>query len=224
MSDIVLFIIVALAGYFIGNIEFAVIISRLTYKDDIRKHGSGNAGTTNMMRVYGMKPGLATFLGDFLKGLLGTLLLSFIGSIFASDTVYFGAKASDICKYTGAMCIVIGHDYPILFGLRGGKGAASSLGIAFVLAPIIALVVTVLCFILIYATQIVSLGSLLGMTIFSASLIIHGINIGDYAMVTLAVLLCVILVIRHSDNISRLLQGKENKLFKRPDKHENNIE
>lgn len=62
------------------------------------------------------------------------------------------------------------------------------------------------------------------MTIFSASLIIHGINIGDYAMVTLAVLLCVILVIRHSDNISRLLQGKENKLFKRPHKHENNIE
>ncbi|MDO4568446.1 MAG: glycerol-3-phosphate 1-O-acyltransferase PlsY [Clostridia bacterium] len=218
MNEALIFAAAGIGGYLIGNIEFAVIISRLTYKDDIRNHGSGNAGTTNMMRVYGMKPGLVTFLFDFLKGVLGTLLCSMLGGLLPGDALYIGATAKELCTYIGAVCIVLGHDYPVFFKLKGGKGAASSLGIAYVLSPLAGVVVTVVCFIVIYASQMVSLGSLLGMTIFTVWMTVVGITSGNAALAVMVCAMWVLLVVRHRDNIQRLIRGEESKLFKRPSK------
>lgn len=83
--------LVLIMGYFIGNIETAVLVSRMAYGDDIRKHGSGNAGTTNMLRVFGMKPGMLTFIGDFLKGILSVIIGRLICGWLCGDAIILGA-------------------------------------------------------------------------------------------------------------------------------------
>ena len=97
----------AALGYIIGNIQFAVIFSYLLHRDDVRHHGSGNAGSTNMLRVYGKKDGIITFAGDLLKGVAGVL----IGRLLGGEN----------CAYMGAMGVVLGHCYPAFFGFSCGK-------------------------------------------------------------------------------------------------------
>ncbi len=105
--------IIAIAAYLLGNVQFAIILSKWKYHDDVRKHGSGNAGSTNMLRVFGLKPGLLTFAGDFCKGVLAVLL----GRLVA------GERGS----YVAALFVVLGHDFPVFLQFKGGKGVASNL-------------------------------------------------------------------------------------------------
>lgn len=212
--------LVLIMGYFIGNIETAVLVSRMAYGDDIRKHGSGNAGTTNMLRVFGMKPGMLTFIGDFLKGILSVIIGRLICGWLCGDSIILGADMATMGGYLCGLGTVLGHDFPIFFGFKGGKGAASTLGIAWMVAPWVALGITGFSFIAIYATQMVSVGSLLGMTLFTAITIV--LNTSNIPLIILCSALWLLLIIRHGDNIRRIFNGTESRLFKRPGRgHEN---
>lgn len=189
----------AIVGYLLGNIETAVILSRIKYHDDVRQHGSGNAGTTNMLRVFGMLPGILTFIGDFIKGIVAVLLGRLI--------------AGNIGGYFCGLFSVLGHDFPAFFGFKGGKGVATTLAIAWMLSPLYAAIATIIGFVIIYFTQMVSLGSLIGVTLFMLTLAITNIN-SDLLLANLCILLWVLVIVRHKDNIKRILKGTETKLFK----------
>ena len=193
------YLICIIGGYLLGNLETAIFVSRVKFHDDVRKHGSGNAGTTNMLRVFGMGAGAVTFLGDFIKGVLAVLL----GRLVLGET---GA-------YLCGVCAVLGHDYPVFFRFKGGKGVATTLAIAWMTHPLVAAIVTVVGFVIIYLSQMVSLGSMLGITLFMLVSVIA--DSGNTPFVVMCVILWLLIILRHHENISRILKGNENKLFQR---------
>lgn len=204
-------VLCVVAGYLIGNLQTSVLVSRAMYRDDVRRHGSGNAGTTNMLRVFGIGPGALTFAGDLIKGVAGVAL----GRLIAGE--YGG--------YVAGLFVVLGHDFPALFGFRGGKGVASTLGIAWAISPIIAAATSVLTFGVIFITKTVSLGSLLGALLFFVLLLIF--EWGNTFKLIFAAALIVLILIRHMENIRRLVKGDEAKLFqtkkKREEQEKNNM-
>jgi len=189
-------VLCALIGYLLGNVQFAVIISRLKYKDDIRNHGSGNAGSTNMLRVFGLKPGLVTFVGDFLKGVAGVL----IGRLLFGETG----------GYVTALFVVIGHDFPAFLGFKGGKGVAATFGAVWIINPWYGLVITVVAAVTLLIFKTISIVSLAGASAgILTALVIDG---GDLLRVIVIFILWALIVLRHLENIQRIVKGQESKL------------
>ncbi len=182
-------------GYLIGNIQFAVILSHVMHKDDVRNHGSGNAGSTNMLRVYGKLAGILTFAGDILKGVLGVVIGRLLGG--------------EVCACFGALGVVLGHCYPAFFGFHGGKGAASSLGAITALNPLFGGIVTLIVVIVAAITKTVSAASLAG----TLGYLIMCLIWGSKANKLLAVALFTIIYLRHKENIIRIIKGSEGKLL-----------
>ncbi|MBQ1771331.1 MAG: glycerol-3-phosphate 1-O-acyltransferase PlsY [Clostridia bacterium] len=189
-------LICAVVGYLLGNLQSAVIVSKLQYRQDIRHYGSHNAGTTNMLRVYGTSPGTLTFIGDLLKMvasvLIGRALMGMLGG------------------YIAGACTVIGHCYPVFAEFKGGKGAASLLAFTWMVYPLAGLCVTVTAAVAFLIWKRVSLSSLLGGLVFVILVLIFRWN--NTALVIFAVLLYSFMVFRHKDNIRRLIRGEEPKL------------
>lgn len=200
--------IVAIIGYLLGSINSAVILSKVVYKQDIRTQGSGNAGMTNMNRVYGKKAALFTFLGDFCKGIIAVLVGKLIFGLAGFDGSYGACIA-------GAFA-VIGHNWPVYFGFKGGKGVLTSFSVLLIVVPIPTLIVFALFVILVAITKYVSLGSIAGS--FALPLIVF--FAGEYLLsvsgLTPVFYLCVfvaaLIIIRHHANIKRLIKGEESKL------------
>ena len=190
-------ILLAILGYLIGNIESAVLLSRGMYHEDVRSRGSGNAGSTNMLRVYGLKAGIVTFIGDFLKGVVAVV----VGRLICGSTG----------GYIAGLFAVVGHDFPVLFNLRGGKGVATSLAVIWLVSPFTAAIATLVGCTLIWITRFVSLGSMVGIVLFSAVTI--AISPDDPALVILCSALSVLVLIRHYENIGRLMRGTESRLL-----------
>ena len=191
-------IVCVLTGYFLGNIQTAIIVSRAYYHDDVRNHGSGNAGSTNMVRVYGYRPGAITFAGDFLKAAAGIV----IGQLVCGT----------LGGYLAGLFVVVGHCWPVLDGFRGGKGVASSCGIAVLTFPLGAAIALIAGGIILAVNKRVSLMSLISIVLFFlATLILRTANV---PLVVLAGLLVAIIYVRHIDNIKRLLHGEEQRLKK----------
>jgi len=203
-SNWIYYLLCAVAGYLLGHVQFAVIISRLKYKDDVRNHGSGNAGTTNMLRVFGLKSGLVTFIGDFLKGVAGVL----IGRLIMGETG----------GYVMALFVILGHDFPVLLGFRGGKGVASSFGALWILHPWIGIIVTLSAAAALVIFKTISIVSMIGGTVYMVlALIFHG-EVWLHNVVN--ILFWALIVVRHTDNIKRIIKGEEKKVSigKRADK------
>ena len=201
MSQALIYCIAAIAGYLIGNIQFAVIFSHLLHHDDVRHHGSGNAGSTNMLRVFGLKAGVITFIGDLIKGAGAVLLGRAIG----------GQEAA----YCAALGVVIGHCWPVFFRFKGGKGVASSLGAAVLLNPLWGLVAGVAGIVVAAITRKISPASLTGFTVYLIIALIYGNTMWDKIS---AILLFAIVVYRHRENIARLIHGEESAVFERREK------
>ena len=125
------YLIIALAGYLLGNISVGILISKIYGVRDIRTHGSGNAGSTNVLRTLGWLPSVLTLIGDCLKGYLAAELGRYL--------------AGDIGLIIGGICAIIGHDFPVFFRFRGGKGIATSLGLIIATKPWICLLYTSRC-------------------------------------------------------------------------------
>ncbi len=185
-------------GYLLGNIQTAIIVSRAYFHDDVRKHGSGNAGSTNMVRVYGYGPGAITFAGDSLKAFLAVLLGQLI--------------CGQIGGYIAGLFVVVGHCWPVFDGFHGGKGVASSYSIAILSFPLGALGAIAIGGAILLINKKMSIMSLAAMLLFFiATLIFQADNL---PLIALAGLLNVVVFVRHADNIKRLIHGEEQRLRK----------
>lgn len=191
-------LVCVLAGYLLGNIQTAILVSRAYFHDDVRNHGSGNAGSTNMVRVFGYGPGAITFAGDFLKAFLG---------ILAGQLV-----CGTIGGYIAGLFVVVGHCWPVFAGFRGGKGVASSYSIAIWTFPLGALLAVAVGAAILLVQKKMSLMSLAAILLFFAATLVF--RICDLPLVLLAGLLAIIVYVRHIDNIQRIIHGEEQRLRK----------
>ena len=200
-------LICIIAPYLLGSMNFAIIISKLKYGSDIRQHGSGNAGMTNMMRTYGKGAAAATLLGDALKAVLS-------GVIGYLSIGMYGA-------YIAGMFCILGHMFPVYYKFKGGKGVVTAYASMLMCDPLVCLVLLVIFVIIVAFTKYISLGSIMCMLLYPIILDrIHKILYGATgAYVVIAVFNAALIVFMHRENIKRLLQGKENKFsFKKGEK------
>lgn len=196
-----------LLSYLVGGIPFGYLLGRWILKDDIRNHGSGNIGATNVGRVIGWKWGSLALLLDALKGYLPTwtALTWAADSLGQSETIHFAVLAG--------IATIVGHMYPVYLRLRGGKGVATALGVVLVLAPK-PLGVAILVFAIVVATtKLVALASMLAAIAFSITYFtLTGQSAWQAAQVSLtafSIVIPVLIVWRHRSNIKRLVSGTE---------------
>ncbi len=196
-------------AYLVGSVNFAIIISRLWKKDDIRKYGSGNAGMTNMLRTYGVVPALLTLLGDFSKGIIAILL---------SRLVFFlilgGADYSVVAEYIVGLFAMVGHVYPIFYRFKGGKGVLVSAGVVLMLSPVAVLFAIGVFIVIVLISRIVSLGSIGACVCAPIAQYIWGNVTNDPNVVARTIMVAVFAIIiigMHWQNIGRLIRGEENK-------------
>ena len=202
-------IAVALVGYFLGNVQTALIVSRLRFRDDVRLYGSGNAGTTNMIRVYGKYYGLITFIGDAGKCVaaffIGRLIAKLMGLNAADETVSILFSG-----YISTAAVVLGHCYPVLYQFRGGKGAASAFAMMWCISWQTALISTALAVVIFLLWKRVSLVSILTSIIYLISTYIAWLTgFVDVYQLFFVLPVVALLLFRHKDNIKRLLRGEE---------------
>ena len=207
------YLLLAVCCYAIGNINFAIAFSKLFKKSDVRDYGSGNAGTTNMFRVYGLRMGALTFLCDTLKGVACCLLAKLI---FGWSTV-----EATTAGYIAGLFAVLGHVFPAYYRFRGGKGVATSVGVLFSLQPIFALCLVVPFCVVLLLTDRMSVGSLL-VSVFMIvwSWIVWRLNC-DFGIIynnidafccMLTTILFAVVIFAHRKNIARIFTGKENRM------------
>lgn len=198
-----------LVGYFLGCFQTAYIIGKKVQKIDIRKYGSGNAGTTNVIRVMGWKVGIITFIGDFLKGIIAVLLCKLFFPNHPMAGLYAG------------IATVIGHNWPAFLGFKGGKGIAATLGALLAFDYRMGFICAGIMIIILLITRYVSLGSII-MSI-SVPVLLFVFYKNNYEMIILGSLFTFSALFRHRFNIERLFTGKETKLGHRSNsKHGNN--
>lgn len=192
-------LIAGLIGYFLGNISVGILVGRLFGVDDIRTKGSGNAGSTNVLRTLGWVPSLLTLAGDCLK------------SFIAAKIGY--ALAGDIGLLVGGTACILGHNYPLLFRFRGGKGVASTLGVMIAIDPRIALIMFVIAIGIIALTRYVSVASLTAAVLypFLTALMLRA-NPHRTLYVLFAVFASLLVIFCHRANIGRLIRHEENRL------------
>ncbi len=198
--------IVAIIAYLIGSINFSVILSKKMAGFDVREKGSGNAGTTNMLRSVGKKAAAITLGCDILKGVIAILIAMLMNKIFPNSN---GALLVQIA----GVAVILGHTFPIFFKFKGGKGVATSLGVLIMSNWQIGLICLVFALILIILTQMVSVGSIAAAILYPVLTIFIPQNYilpGNY--IIYSVVLAVIIVFNHRENVKRLLSGTENRI------------
>jgi acyl-phosphate glycerol 3-phosphate acyltransferase len=202
----VVYIVMALIAYAIGSINFSVIFSKKFAGFDLREKGSGNAGTTNMLRTVGKKAAIITLVCDILKGVVSIGIALLAGLIFKD-------VSSAVLVQIAGLAVILGHTFPIFFEFRGGKGVATSLGVLIMTNWQIGLICLVFALVLMALTRMVSLGSIAAAVLFPVlTLFIHTNYIVDGNYLIFSILLAVLVVFNHRSNVKRLLNGTENKL------------
>ena len=190
-------IVTALACYFLGNHNGAICVSAMLH-DDVRTHGSGNAGLTNFIRNYGASRSLLVILIDVLKAILACLL----GGLMFPEYAIAG-------RTLGGVCVMLGHDFPALQGFRGGKGILSGWFIAFMIDWRVGLLIAVVFFAAYLLTQYVSLGSVLAAATFGIGFLYFYPH--DLLVVTGTMFMSLLTIFQHRANIVRLVKGQERK-------------
>ncbi len=207
------YIVVAVVAYLIGSINFSIIFTKKFAGFDVREKGSGNAGTTNVLRTAGKGLAAFTLLCDILKGVAAVLIALLVGEMIKADN---GVRA--ILVQIASVFVVVGHTYPIFFKFKGGKGVATALGVILMVNWEIGLICLVFALILMALSRMVSLGSLAAailfpiLCLFSRTNYIIGGEEAHFAYIIFAIILAVIVIFNHRDNIKRLTHGTENKI------------
>lgn len=210
--EMLAYIIIAIIAYLIGSVNFSIIISKKMAGFDVREKGSGNAGTTNMLRSVGKKAAAITLVCDILKGVISICIAIIIGNI---------AKNLDreLLLQIAGIAVVIGHTFPVFFGFKGGKGVATSLGVLLMSNWQIGLICLVFALVLMALTRMVSLGSCGAAVLFPVltlfinehyTVLTEGKNGNVYFIYS--VILAIIVLYNHRENIKRILSGTENKI------------
>ncbi len=216
-------IVIMMLGYLIGSINLSIILAKLMGKGDIRNYGSGNAGTTNTLRVLGKGPAILVLLFDVCKAVLAIWVargVLTIGGVPELDTITksysFHYELGILLSAFGA---ILGHNFPIYYGFKGGKGIATSLGAILMIEWPIGLTCLIFALVLIIASRMVSLGSVCAAFLYPVLVITIGHIFGTetsnrIAYIIFAILIASLAIFRHRANIKRLLSGTENKLWK----------
>lgn len=209
----VLLVLIAAAAYVLGSVNGSIIVSRYLFHSDVRTMGSGNAGLTNFYRNYGPK-GIAGVLGiDIAKGVLAALIGGLVFPLATGDQA-LKPEYVDIGRLFAVFCLILGHVFPVFYGFRGGKGILCGVSAVFIVdynAGVIALVVFVLAFLL---TRYVSLGSVLGTISVPVTLLAKGFSGLCLILACLSVLL---VIMKHGENIVRIIRHKEPRFVFRRD-------
>ncbi len=209
------FFLALIGSYLVGSINAAVIISKFIAHDDVRDHGSGNAGMTNVMRTMGVLPGLLTLLIDSAKGVLCCLLARLLVFPYVFGTLGFEFLRPEYAVYYCGILCLIGHIYPLFFGFRGGKGVATTLGVLRLPVPNGAFGTRVFLIVFLI-TRIISLGSIVAsitLPVFNAIFAsrIDGAPNAVLVQCLLISVITVIIIFMHRANIVRLVHGEEKK-------------
>ena len=219
------YILMAVIAYLIGSVNFSVIISKKMAGFDVREKGSGNAGSTNVLRTVGKKAAIITLICDILKGVVSVLIALLVGWI-AGETAN-----SAIVVEIAALAVVIGHNFPVFFGFRGGKGVATSLGVILIVNWKIGLICLVFALALMALTRMVSLGSISASVLFAVlTMFIRDSYVGgiefDFSFIIFGILLAALVIFNHRSNLKRIINGTENKLNfeKKENKSEEKVE
>lgn len=204
-----LLLFIATVGYFIGSINFAIVVTKLYINDDIRNYGSGNAGMTNVLRTVGKKAAVWVTIGDTLKGVLPVLAARFI---FQNSSVVRPITAA----YIVAFCTLFGHLFPVYYGFKGGKGVLTAAGAMAVVDPIAVGVLLIVFLVLVIASKMMSVGSvsvgiLFPLVTFSVQkyLLQHTVSLSN---IIFSIGIGGTLVYMHRSNIQRILNGTERKI------------
>ena len=206
------YIIMAIIAYLIGSVNFSVILSKKMAGFDVREKGSGNAGSTNMLRSVGKKAAAITLICDILKGVISISISIILGKMIQ------GVNKELLVQIAG-IAVVIGHTFPIFFQFKGGKGVATSLGVLLMSNWQIGLICLVFALVLMVLTRIVSLGSYGAAVLFPVLTLFINEN---YTVLTAgkkgttylvySIILAAIVLFNHRSNIKRILNGTENRL------------
>ena len=207
-----IYIIVGILAYLLGSISFSIIIGKKMAGIDVREKGSGNAGSTNVLRSVGKKAALLTLICDILKGVVAILVAKLLGDIINNVD-------KELLVQIAGIALVIGHTFPIFFGFKGGKGVATALGVLLTSNWQIGLICLVFALVLMILTRMVSVGSCGAAILFPVLTLFINDN---YTVLTegkhgnvyfiYSVILAIIVLFNHRENIKRILNGTENRL------------
>ena len=201
------YILVALISYMLGSIMFSVIFTKRIKGFDVREKGSGNAGSTNVLRTAGKGVAILTLVCDILKGVLAILFALLMNHIDPVDNPEYLVQVAGIF-------VALGHTFPIFFKFKGGKGVATSLGLILIINWRIGLICLVFALLLMILSRMVSLGSVSAAVLFPVlTIFITEGYIVDGNYIVFGILLGAFVCFNHRSNIKRLLNGTENKLF-----------
>ncbi len=209
---VVVYIIMAIIAYLIGSVNFSIIISKKIAGFDVREKGSGNAGTTNMLRSVGKKAALITLVCDILKGVISIVIAIILGNIIKDSN-------KELLLQIAGISVVLGHTFPIFFQFKGGKGVATSLGILLMSNWQIGLICLVFALVLMILTRMVSLGSCAAAVLFPVltlfinqhyTILTEGKSGSVYLIYS--IILAIIVLYNHRENIKRIMNGTENRL------------
>lgn len=204
----VAYIIIGIIAYLIGSINFSILISKKMAGFDVREKGSGNAGTTNVLRSVGKKAAALTLICDISKGIVSILIAVIVGKFVKN-------VSPAILVEVAALFVVIGHTFPVFFGFRGGKGVATSLGVILLVNWKIGLICLVFALVLIAITRMVSLGSISAAVLFAVlTVFIRDGYIAEFegSYIIFGVILASLVIFNHRSNLKRILAGNENKI------------
>lgn len=214
---IIKLVIVAIISYLLGSCNFGVIISKSLKKEDIRESGSGNAGTTNMMRTYGKTLGILTIIGDIAKVFVAIWLAFKIMSVEEIKMIFDRISDNPQCvlKSFAGLFAVAGHIFPCFFKFKGGKGVATSGGMVIMIDWRIALILFAIFVLIILITRYVSLGSIIMAVLYP---VFMGVFYKDLGLVIISLVFTVIVVTAHRENIKKLINHTENKIGRKKQK------
>ena len=222
---------VLLISYMLGSVNTAIIVSRVLYKEDIRKKGSGNAGLTNMLRVYGKRAAVLTLVGDIMKAAVSIFIS---GLLFGF--VYRAAISTNHILYFSAALVAIGHVFPCFYRFKGGKGVLVTSTAALILSPYIFLGLLLLFIAIVAISKYVSLGSVSVAILYPVALnfyfrfalrfVVDGVEYAgqvNFGVALASMILACLIVWCHRENLKRIGNRTENKLsFKKKSKDEEN--
>ena len=207
----IVYILIAIIAYLIGSVNFSVILSKKFAGFDVREKGSGNAGTTNMLRSVGKKAAAITLICDILKGVVAIGIAILLG--------YIPDMNKELLLQIAGVAVILGHTFPVFFGFKGGKGVATSLGVLLLSNWQIGLICLVFALVLMVLTRMVSVGSCAAAILFPVltlfinehyTVLTEGKSGNVYFIYS--VILAIIVLFNHRENIKRLLNGTENKI------------
>ena len=210
------YIIVAIIAYLIGSISFSVLISKKMAGFDVREKGSGNAGTTNVLRAVGTKAAVITLVCDVLKGVIAVIIATIAGIIVKN------VDRALLVQIAGIL-VIVGHTFPVFFGFKGGKGVATSLGVLLTTNWQIGLICLIFGVVIIAITQMVSVGSIGAAILFPVLTLFMGehfiVEATGIKYLVFSLIVAGFVIFNHRENIKRIMNGTENKLsFKKEGK------